>query len=96
MLGTKVLQNTLSQKEVCIGGLNKKKTVLQDTLSQKEDHIETLHDRITELQDEEKFMSVEPKQLRREIKEAREENILKQQTIDNLETYSNLMQKLKA
>ena len=41
-------------------------------------------------------MSVEPKQFRREIKEAREENILKQQTIDNLETYSNLMQKLKA
>ena len=100
MLGTKVLQNTLSQKDVCIGGLNKEKTVSQDTLSQKEDHIETLQDRIAELQDEKKFMSVEPKQLRREIKEASEENILKQQTIDNLESkkekFNQYIQKLNA
>ena len=37
------------------------------------------------MQDERKFMSVQTKQLRREIKES-EENILKQQTIDNLES----------
>ena len=45
-----------------------------------------MQDRITELQDERKFKSVQTKQLRREIKEASEENILKQQTIDNLES----------
>ena len=81
-----VLQNTLAQKEVCIDRLNKEKTVIQDTLTQKEEHIETLQDRITELQDERKFMSVQTKQLRREIKEATEENILKQQTTDDLES----------
>ena len=45
-------------------------------------------------------MSVEPKQLRREIKEASEENILKQQTIDNLESkkekFNQYIQKLNA
>ena len=93
-----VLQNTLVQKELCIDSLNKEKTVIQDTLTQKEEHIETLQDRITELQDERKFMSVQTKNVnRREIeKEASEENILKQQTIDNLESklisiYRNLM-----
>ena len=45
-----------------------------------------MQDRITELQDERKFKSVQTKQLRREIKEASEENILKQQTTDNLES----------
>ena len=47
-----------------------------------------MQDRITELQDERKFMSVQTKNVnRREIeKEASEENILKQQTIDNLES----------
>ena len=80
-----ILQNTLVQKELCIDSLNKEKTVIQDTLTQKEEHIETLQDRIIEFQGERKFMSVQTKQLRREIKEANEENILKQQTIDNLE-----------
>ena len=70
-----VLQNTLAQKEVCIDSLNKEKTGIQDTLTQKEEHIETVQDRITELQDEIKFMSVQTKQLRREIKKASEENI---------------------
>ena len=67
--------------------LNKEKIGihLQAALTQKEEHIETLQDKITELQDERKFMSVQTKQLRREIKES-EENILKQQTIDNLES----------
>ena len=79
-----VLQNTLAQKEVCIDSLNKEKIGIQATLTQKEEHIQILQDRITELQDERKFMSVQTKQLRREIKkEASEENILKQQTIDN-------------
>ena len=92
-----VLQNTLAQKEVCIDSLNKEKIGIQATLTQKEEHIQILQDRITELQDERKFMSVQRKQLRREIKkEASEENILKQQTIDNLESklisiYRNLM-----
>ena len=81
-----VLQNTLAQKEVCIDSLNKEKTVIQDTLTQKEEHIETLQDRIIELQDERKLMSAQTKQLRREIKEASEENILKQQTLDDLES----------
>ena len=81
-----VLQNTLAQKEVCINSLNKEKTVIQDTLTQKEEHIETLQERITELQDERKFMTVQTKKLRREIKEASKDNILKQQTIDNLES----------
>ena len=71
-------QNTLAQKEVCTDRLNKEKTVIQDTLTQKEERIETLQDRTTELQDERKFMSVQTKQLRREIKEATEENILTQ------------------
>ena len=81
-----VLQNTIAQKEVCIDGLNKEKIEIQDTLTQKEEHIETLQERITELQDERKFMTVQTKQLRTEIKEASEENILKPQTIDNLES----------
>ena len=95
-----VLQNTLAQKEE-VGmhrySLNKEKIGIQATLTQKEEHIQILQDRITELQDERKFMSVQTKQLRREIKkEASEENILKQQTIDNLESklisiYKNLM-----
>ena len=79
-----VTQSTFAQKEVCIDSLNKEKTVIQDTLSWKE-HIETLQARITELQDKKKFMSVQTKQLRTELKEASEENTLKQQTIDNLE-----------
>ena len=66
-----------------IDSLNKEKMGIQDTLTQKEEHIETLQDRITKLQDERKLQT---KQLRREIKEVREENILKQQTIDNLES----------
>ena len=60
-----------------INSLNKEKIGIQDTLTQKEEHIETLQDRIIEFQDERKFMSVQTKQLRREIKEANEENILK-------------------
>ena len=79
-----VTQSTFAQKEICIDSLNKEKTVIQDTFSWKE-HIETLQDRITELQDKKKFMSVQTKQLRTELKEASEENTLKQQTIDNLE-----------
>ena len=79
-----VTQSTFAQKEVCIDSLNKEKTVIQEIFSWKE-HIETLQDRITELQDKKKFMSVQTKQLRTELKEASEENTLKQQTIDNLE-----------
>ena len=94
-----VLQNTLAQKEVCIDSLSKGKTVQQDIFTRKGGHIETLQDRITELQDEKKFMSVQTKQLRREIKKACEENI-KQQTIDNLESkqqkVNQYIQKLNA
>ena len=81
-----VLQNALTQRGVCIDSLNKEKAVLQDTFIQKEERIETLQDGITELQDEKKFMSGQTKQLPKEIKEASEENILKQQTIDNLDS----------
>ena len=84
-----VLQNTFAQKGVCIDSLNKDKKGIQDTLTQKEEHIETMQDRITEFHDEIKFMPVQTKHLRREIKEASEENMLKQQTIDNLESKSS-------
>ena len=79
---TKYTRSKRSMHRQC---LNKEKIGIQAALTQKEEHIETLQDRITELQDERKFMSVQTKQLRREIKES-EENILKQQTIDNLES----------
>ena len=80
------MENTFAQKEVCTDSLYKEKAITQDTLTQKEEHTETMQDRITEIQDEKKFISVQTKQLRTEISEANEENILKQQTIDNLES----------
>ena len=86
-----VLQNTLAPKEVCIDSLNKEKIGIQAALTQKEEHIETLQDRITELQDERKqslcqCCNTTIKERNKGKASERRENILKQQTIDNLES----------